>query len=206
VTKRTTTVSLGLFAAWACHDLEELLTMRETSRVVAARMPDWVPIPDDVRRDGFSQPHVNLSISLVGAYLAGVSAVGIRSRGRSRLFRSALLGFGLHGFGHIGATVALRQYTTGVATSPTIVIPYWLWARRALAREGVSNRDGTAPWAAATFLLLPVVHVATRLLLNAVEAAGLGSSSFWRAALAHCTIAAGEVREAEPSRRPGLGR
>jgi hypothetical protein len=174
VTKRTTTVSLGLFAAWACHDLEELLTMRETSRVVAARMPDWVPIPDDVRRDGFSQPHVNLSISLVGAYLAGVSAVGIRSRGRSRLFRSALLGFGLHGFGHIGATVALRQYTTGVATSPTIVIPYWLWARRALAREGVSNRDGTAPWAAATFLLLPVVHVATRLLLNAVEAAGLG--------------------------------
>jgi hypothetical protein len=34
--QRTTTVSLGLFAAWACHDLEELFTMRETSRVVAA--------------------------------------------------------------------------------------------------------------------------------------------------------------------------
>jgi hypothetical protein len=90
--QRTTTVSLGLFAAWACHDLEELFTMRETSRVVAARMPDWVPIPDDVRRDGLSQQHVNLGISLMGAYLAGVSAVGVRSRGRSRLFRSALLG------------------------------------------------------------------------------------------------------------------
>jgi Protein of unknown function with HXXEE motif len=171
--QRTTTVSLGLFAAWACHDLEELFTMRETSRVVAARMPDWVPIPDDVRRDGLSQQHVNLGISLMGAYLAGVSAVGVRSRGRSRLFRSALLAFALHGFGHIAASAALRRYTTGVATSPTIVIPYWLWARRALAREGLSDREGTARRASATLLLLPVVHVATRLLLKAREAAGL---------------------------------
>jgi hypothetical protein len=65
--QRTTTVSLGLFAAWACHDLEELFTMPETSRVVAARMPDWVPIPDDVRQDGLSQQHVNLGISLMGS-------------------------------------------------------------------------------------------------------------------------------------------
>ena len=109
----------------------------------------------------------------MGAYLAGVSAVGVRSQGRSRLFRSAPLAFGLHGFGHMAGSVALRQYTTGVATSPTIVIPYWLWARRALAREGLSDREGTARWAAATLLLLPVVHVATRLLLKALEAAGL---------------------------------
>jgi hypothetical protein len=60
-----------------------------------------------------------------------------------------------------------------VATSPTIVIPYWLWARRALAGEGLSDLDGTVRWAAATLLLLPVVHMATRLLLNALEAAGL---------------------------------
>jgi hypothetical protein len=164
--QRTTTISLGLFAAWACHDLEELLTVRETSRAVAARVPDWVPIPDDVRQDGLSRLHVNLAISLMGAYVAGASAVGVRSRGRSRLFRGALLAFGLHGFGHIGLTAALRQYTTGVATSPTIVIPYWLWARRALAREGLSDRDGTAPWAAASILLIPTVHVVTRLLLG----------------------------------------
>jgi hypothetical protein len=171
--QRTTRISLGLFAAWACHDLEELFTERETSRVVAARMPDWVPIPDDVRQNGLSQQHLNLAISLMGAYIAGISAVGVRSRGRSRLFRGGLLAFGLHGFVHIGATAALRQYTAGVATSPTIVIPYWLWARRALAREGLSDRDGTARWAAASLLLLPVVHAATRLLLNALDAAGL---------------------------------
>jgi hypothetical protein len=86
--QRTTTISLGLFAAWACHDLEELFTMRETSRAVAARMPDWAPIPDDVRQDGLSQQHVNLGISLLGAYLAGASAVGIRSQARSRLCRN----------------------------------------------------------------------------------------------------------------------
>jgi Protein of unknown function with HXXEE motif len=114
--QRTTTISLGLFASWACHDLEELFTMRETSRAVAARMPDWVAIPDDVRQDGLSQQHVNLGISLMGVYVAGVSAVGVRSRGRSRLFRGGLLAFGLHGFGHIGVSAALRQYTTGVAT------------------------------------------------------------------------------------------
>ncbi len=172
--RRTTTISLGLFAAWACHDLEELFTMRETSRAVAARMPDWAPIPEDVRQDGLSQQHVNLGISLMGAYVAGVSAVGVRSRGRSRLFRSALLAFGLHGFGHIGVTAALREYTTGVATSPTIVIPYWLWARRALAREGLSDREGTAGWAVATILLLPMVHVVTRRLLAPKRRAASG--------------------------------
>jgi hypothetical protein len=170
--QRTTTVSLGLFAAWVCHDLEELFTMRETSRAVAPRMPDWVPIPDDVRQDGLSQRHVNLAISLAGTYIAAVSALGVRSQGRSRLFRSVLLGFGLHGFGHIAGTLALRQYTTGVATSPTIVIPYWLWARRALAREGLSDREDTARWAAANILLFPLVHVVTRRLLKALKAAG----------------------------------
>jgi Protein of unknown function with HXXEE motif len=169
VTQRTTTVGLGLFGAWACHDLEELFTIRETSRSVAARMPAWVPIPDDVGEDGLTQQHVNLAISLMGAYIAGASVVGVRSRGRSRLFRGVLLAFGLHGFGHIGVSAALRQYTAGVATSPTIVIPYWLWARRALAREGLSDRDGTAPWAAASLLVIPVVHVMTRLVLRRLK-------------------------------------
>jgi Protein of unknown function with HXXEE motif len=109
----------------------------------------------------------------MGAYVAAVSAVGVRSRGRSRLFRGGLLAFGLHGFGHIGVTAARRQYTTGVATSPTIVIPYWLWARRALAREGLCDRDGTAPWAAVSILLIPTVHVMSRLALGRKRHAAL---------------------------------
>jgi Protein of unknown function with HXXEE motif len=190
VMQPTTTISLGLFAAWACHDLEELFTMHETSRAVAARVADWVPIPDDVRQAGLSQQHVNLGISLMGAYVAAVSAVGVRSRGRSRLFRGGLLAFGLHGFGHIGVSAALRQYTTGVASSPTIVIPYWLWARRALARDGLSDRDGTAPWAAVSILLIPTVHVLTRLVLGRKPRAATG----WRTRLPyeHGIVVAGD--------------
>jgi hypothetical protein len=31
-------------------------------------------------------------------------------------------------------------YTSGVATSPTAVIAFWLWATRALQQAGVPNR------------------------------------------------------------------
>ena len=148
--------------------------MRETSRAVALRMPDWAPLPDDVRQEGLSREHVNLAISMMGAYVAAASAAGVRSRGRSRLFRGVLLAFGLHGFGHIGVTAALRHYSSGVATSPTIVVPYWLWARRALEREGRSDRDGSAHWAAASIVLIPTVHLVTRLLLNRRRAAAMG--------------------------------
>jgi hypothetical protein len=33
-----------------------------------------------------------------------------------------------------------RGYTSGVATAPTVVIPFWLWATRALQQAGVPNR------------------------------------------------------------------
>jgi hypothetical protein len=64
-----------------------------------------------------------------------------------------------------------------VTTSPTIVIPYWLWARRALAREGPSDRDGTAPSAAASFLIMPTVHLVTRLLLGRKRRGAMGRRS-----------------------------
>jgi hypothetical protein len=31
-------------------------------------------------------------------------------------------------------------YTSGVATTPTVVVPFWLWATRALQQAGVPNR------------------------------------------------------------------
>jgi hypothetical protein len=80
----------------------------------------------------------------------------------------------VHLDGHIGVTAAQRQYTTRVGTSPTIVIPYWLWARRPLAREGLSDRDGTAPWAAVSILLIPTVHVVTRLVLGRKRRVAMG--------------------------------
>ena len=78
-----------------------------------------------------------------------------------RCFRGALLGFGVHGFTHIAMALAARRYVTGVATAPTVVIPFWLWARRELARAGVRDDDRAAVLAALAFLpLVPGAHAA----------------------------------------------
>ena len=43
--KRTTKVSLGLFATWAVSDLEELWTMSRTSKDVLNALPAAAPTP-----------------------------------------------------------------------------------------------------------------------------------------------------------------
>ena len=53
-----------------------------------------------------------------------------------------MLGFGLHGFGHLAIAAARRGGTfSGAATAPTMVIPFWLWARKELAKEGITDVD-----------------------------------------------------------------
>lgn len=163
----TTRIAAGLLAAWAVHDLEELLTMRRTARELLPRLPRWVPIPHELRRDGLEQRHINLAVALMGLAMATASAAGVRSGGRSPLFRGALLGFGVHGFTHIAMALAARRYVTGVATAPTVVIPFWLWARRELAWAGVRDDDRAAVLAALAFLpLVPGAHAAAHRLLR----------------------------------------
>jgi Protein of unknown function with HXXEE motif len=157
--KRTTKVSLGLFAAWAANDLEELLTMSRNSKQILPKLPRALPIPDTLRRNGISQRHVAIGIAAVGLVIGTAAALGVRSEGRSPVFRGILLGFGLHGFGHLGMTAAARRYVSGVATAPTVVIPYWLWARKELARDGIADLDGaTIAVAAAGMPLLMGIH------------------------------------------------
>jgi hypothetical protein len=107
--------------------------MGSTSREVASRAPSWVPIPADVRREGFAPADYRAAIAVMSAFVAAAAADGIRTEGRSPFFRTVLQGFGWHGIGHVGSTLLMRRYVSGVATSPVVVIPYWLWARRALA-------------------------------------------------------------------------
>ncbi|MEZ5089787.1 MAG: HXXEE domain-containing protein [Micropruina sp.] len=165
--KDTTRVSLALFAAWAVHDAEELVTMSRNSRRVLARLPRWMPIPDDLRARGLSQAHVDLSLALMAASIAAASMLGVRSGGRSVLFRGALLAFGAHGFTHLAGSVVTRGYTTGVLTAPTVVIPYWLWAWRVLRRNGIRDDDGPASAAAvANLALLFGIHAVARLILG----------------------------------------
>jgi Protein of unknown function with HXXEE motif len=165
--RTTTKLSLGLFAAWALHDLEELATTRATSREILARVPSAVPLPAEWRRDGFSQRHVTVAIGVMGAVMATAAGLGVRSGGRSAYFRGTLLGFGLHGVGHIASSVALGRYTSGVATAPTVVIPYWLWARRRLAAEGIRDDDRPATVVALSGVpTLLVVHALVHVLLR----------------------------------------
>jgi len=56
-------------------------------------------------------------------------------------------------------TAAARRYVSGVATAPTVVIPYWLWARKELAKDGIADLDGTTiAVAAAGMPLLIGIH------------------------------------------------
>jgi hypothetical protein len=130
----------GLFAAWMAHDLEELATMSDNSRTLMTRLPGWLPLPASVRDRGFTNRYVASGVAAVGLVVAAAAVRGYRTQGRLAFYQNALLGFGVHGLGHIGASLLARGYTSGVATSPIIVIPFWLWATRALNQAGVPNR------------------------------------------------------------------
>ncbi len=135
--RRTTAVSVGLFVAWAAHDAEEWLTMAGQSADAMKRVPRWVPLPEDVRERGLTQGQYEAALMVMAGLMASASVAGARTGGRSRWFQWALDAYGLHGIGHIASAVLLRRYTSGSVTSPVVVIPFWLWARKALAAEGV---------------------------------------------------------------------
>ncbi len=134
--KCTTKVGLGLFAAWAIHDFEELCTMSENSKQIYGKLPKKAPIPQGLRRAGMSQKHVRIGTGFMALVMGTAAVLGVRSEGR-----------------------AIRQYTSGLATAPTIVIPFWLWARKELAKEDLSDLNWTTALIALSLLsLLPAVH------------------------------------------------
>ncbi|MEU3873120.1 MULTISPECIES: HXXEE domain-containing protein [Streptomyces] len=129
----------GLFAAWAANDLEELLAMAPWSKGAVPRLAARFPrVPRRVwSKVEVTQPQVNVAIGLMALFIAAAAADGARTRGRSAFFRTVLTGFGLHGLVHMGQSAAYRGYTPGVATSPTVVVPYSVWALARLRRAGV---------------------------------------------------------------------
>ena len=160
-------VATVVFLAWCANDLEELLTMAPTSRDSLGRLPPGRFVPDAVRERGLSQTHVNLGIAIMGGVVASACVAGVATRGRSAWFRGGLLAFGVHGFGHIAMSVRVRGYTSGVLTSPTVVIPAWLWSRRRLAAHGLSDHDASALIAtAAALATVPATHAVTYAILG----------------------------------------
>ncbi|MBW6438477.1 HXXEE domain-containing protein [Actinoplanes hulinensis] len=126
------TVCLGLFAVWAVHDVEEVLTAtwwsgRTTPRLLADGWPSAL-----VESIGSTTPRFALAAAVVGVVVLSAAIRGARTGGRSPFFRAALLVFGWHGAVHIGQAIALRDYVPGLVTAVTLVIPYSIWAWRRL--------------------------------------------------------------------------
>jgi hypothetical protein len=132
----------GLLAAWAVHDLEELLTMPAASRRAAARIRARHPRVPDRILDGveISPAHAATAIAMMGGVMAAASAAGARSGGRSAFYQAALTGFGWHTLTHLAQSAALRTYTPGVVTAPLVAAPFSLWAWRRLKTAGIDTR------------------------------------------------------------------
>lgn len=158
-------VTWGLFLAWLANDTEEWFTMAPWSQKNATGTGKRPPGPAWLRKP-VTSTQSRVAISLMGALVLAASARGAATGGRSSFFQSTLVGFGAHGFGHLALSAAHRGYTPGVATAPTVVIPFSLWAWRELGRQGVRRNDART-WLSAAVLLpasLAAVHSAARAL------------------------------------------
>ncbi|MEU6093556.1 HXXEE domain-containing protein [Streptomyces sp. NPDC047079] len=133
-------VTLGLLAAWAVHDLEEVVMVPRWAR---ARVPElrgrFPRVPDRIWRQLESVDGRRFATAVAGmaVVVAAAAAEGHRTGGRSAVYQTALNGFGLHGVVHLAPAAAVRGYTPGSVTAPVVVIPFTLWARGRLRRTGV---------------------------------------------------------------------
>lgn len=65
---------------------------------------------------------------------------GVHSAGKSAMYRAVVAGLEAHVVTYLGASVAQRGYTAGVATALPIMLPGALTARRELRRDGCELR------------------------------------------------------------------
>lgn len=157
----------GLFVAWALHDTEEGVTAGSWSRGRGANpnAPRWLNRLPWMNHE-ISDRQMRSAITAMGAFVGSAAIAGYRTQGRSSYFRAAVLGFGLHGIGHLAASATLRSYTPGVATAPLTVLPYAAWALRRTRNEHGPLR---AREVAMTALLVPVALVAAHAVGAVVE-------------------------------------
>lgn len=151
---------IALFAAWFIHDIEEALAFPATSD----RLVD---------RTGVEQLRITvhqawIAVALMGALVAVACGRGVHMGGRSKMYRAVAAVLEAHVASHLIASIAQREYTAGVASALSVMLPGALVARRELYRDGVSLQfrdtvNGVA-------LLLPaalVCHVVARLVRRA---------------------------------------
>lgn len=133
-------VTLGLLAAWALHDAEELATgprwISDNLPALRERFPG-VPEPVWGAMGAVGPCEFAVAVGVMATFVGSAAVSGHRTGGRSGFYQGALDGFGLHGLVHLAQAAAVRGYTPGSVTSPLIVVPFTLWARGRLRRAGV---------------------------------------------------------------------
>ncbi|WP_235915356.1 HXXEE domain-containing protein [Puerhibacterium puerhi] len=144
----------GLLASWLVHDAEEWFAVGPWARARAAD-----PRTPAVLRRAVGDRQQRSAIVAMGVLVAVATVDGVRTRGRSRLFHDAVLAYGLHGLGHLGAAVAVRGYAPGVATTPVVVLPYAAWAlRRTRSLHGRARPKDVLAAAALVPLTIGAAH------------------------------------------------
>jgi len=164
----TVWVTWGLFLAWLLHDIEELITMPGWGERNAARLsrrypsaPDWL-----WTRMNMSRSRATVAITVMGLFMLAAAADGASSAGTSWFYQAVLIGFGIHGVGHLGISALAHSYTPGVLTAPVIVIPFSLWAWHTLEQAGAVSAGPSNLFVA--LALLPTVVLGAHALTSAI--------------------------------------
>lgn len=136
-------VPASLLVSFTANDGEELATMSGTMAGTLARLPAPLrsPVGSGTEVPTVSRRHVQVGVATMGVLVGAAALDGVRTAGRSRFYQDVQRLFGLHAYGHMAAALLTRGYVSGVATSPTVVLPVWWWARSRLRRAGVSDRS-----------------------------------------------------------------
>ncbi len=129
----------GLVAAFAVHDLEELVTAPASSRRSAdaarVRWPGAPPQSDAALTP--TRPRAAMAVALVGVPVTSAAVRGARSAGGSRAYQAVLAASGLHAVTHLLVSAVARRRTPGVITAPVVVAPFEVWSLVELRRCGV---------------------------------------------------------------------
>ncbi|SFY47553.1 HXXEE domain-containing protein [Streptomyces sp. F-1] len=140
IARRGASVTLGLPAVWALHDIEEIVMV---SRRLRARVPELrerlTGVPEAVWRglEAVDRRDFDTAVAAMAVVVCAAAADGWRTGGRSTVYQTALNAFGLHGLVHLAQAALVRGHTPGPATTPVLVLPFTLWARSRLRAAGV---------------------------------------------------------------------
>lgn len=150
--------------AFMIHDGEEVLAAAKWHRSAPALLRDRFPnLPEPVvQAVSVSPQRMKNAVALVSCAVAVVTAISLTRLDRPLgVLRSAVAVFGAHSITHAAQALVLRAYTPGVASAGLLIVPYSLWAWKALNKaDGAGARLAPAllKGAPPVLMLLVLAH------------------------------------------------